>query len=74
MPCDITLPGDLAAIADHAGGRLSFLGRRYLERLADERRITTYRIGGKLLISAAEVESLITALPPLVDNQPDEER
>ena len=54
------LPTDLASIAEHAKGRLSFTTERHLRRLAAERKIIAYRLGGKLLISASEVEALIT--------------
>lgn len=36
-----------------------WLSRRYLTRLIQERRIPSYRIGGKVLVDLADLEKLV---------------
>jgi excisionase family DNA binding protein len=53
------MPADLNTIKGHAGGSFAYLGERYIRRLIEERKIPSYRVGGVVLASAADIEALI---------------
>lgn len=60
-PSTPALPHDLGTVRQHAEGQFSYLGARYLRRLIEERRVPFYKIGGKVLLSAADVAGYVAA-------------
>lgn len=50
-------PGPLLTLAE--AGDISGLGLRYITRLVAEKRLTSYKIGGKRLVARADLTAFI---------------